>query len=178
MRKHQVTLVLLFSFMIGLTIGMSQEVPTVIKQKTNQQTVKQQRCMAANIFHEARGEGIEGMKAVAAVVANRVMSEGYPSTICEVVHQKYQFSWTADVSLRGVLSGFNKGFNGPTERYTVKDYLAYQDAYRIAQKPLMELSRAIPRGIKHYAHENVKNYWTRKMKVKYRVGKHVFYTKK
>jgi len=53
-------------------------------------------CLAKNIYYEARGEGIKGMQAVAQVTLNRTKSERFPSTICEVVYQKYQFSWTAN----------------------------------------------------------------------------------
>lgn len=52
-------------------------------------------CLAKVVYYEARGEGEMGMLAVAWVVLNRVMHPNYPKTICEVVYQKKQFSWTA-----------------------------------------------------------------------------------
>lgn len=52
-------------------------------------------CLALNIYHEARGEPLDGRVAVAQVTMNRVKSKRYPNTICEVVYQKSQFSWTA-----------------------------------------------------------------------------------
>lgn len=51
-------------------------------------------CLAYNIYHEARGEPKRGQLAVALVTLNRVDSKKYPDTICGVVYQKYQFSWT------------------------------------------------------------------------------------
>ena len=42
-------------------------------------------CLALNIYHEARGESIEGQIAVSQVVMERVKSPKYPNTICEVV---------------------------------------------------------------------------------------------
>lgn len=55
----------------------------------------QLECLARNIYYEARGEGIKGMLAVGQVTINRVNSGRFPDTICEVVHQKAQFSWTS-----------------------------------------------------------------------------------
>lgn len=51
-------------------------------------------CMASNVYHEARGEPEVGQVAVAQVVMNRVASGHYPGTVCDVVHQRAQFSWT------------------------------------------------------------------------------------
>lgn len=60
-------------------------------------------CMALNIYHEARGEPDRGKVAVAHVVMNRVASERFPGTVCEVVQQggevrrhRCQFSWWCD----------------------------------------------------------------------------------
>jgi spore germination cell wall hydrolase CwlJ-like protein len=60
----------------------------------------QVHCLAEAVFHEARGESIEGQAAVARVVMNRTR---YPKTfgksICEVVYQKGQFSWAPSEKL-------------------------------------------------------------------------------
>lgn len=50
-------------------------------------------CLAKNIYHEARSEDLLGQLAVAQVTLNRVESDNYPDTICEVVMQPWQFSW-------------------------------------------------------------------------------------
>jgi spore germination cell wall hydrolase CwlJ-like protein len=61
-------------------------------------------CLAANIYHEARGESPEGQAAVAHVTLNRVGSPGFPATICAVVHQRSgracQFGWVCNPRLR------------------------------------------------------------------------------
>lgn len=51
-------------------------------------------CLAKVIYYEARGESERGKLAVALATLNRVDSPRYPKTICEVVYQKNQFSWT------------------------------------------------------------------------------------
>jgi spore germination cell wall hydrolase CwlJ-like protein len=53
-------------------------------------------CLAAAIFFEARDQPIDGQRAVADVVMNRVESNRWPDGICGVVFQDYQFSFTHD----------------------------------------------------------------------------------
>lgn len=53
-------------------------------------------CMARNIYHEARGESRIGQLAVGYVTLNRVGKDGFGETVCEVVYQDSQFSWTDD----------------------------------------------------------------------------------
>lgn len=48
--------------------------------------------LAEIIYHEARGESIEGQQAVAEVVFNRVNADNFPDTVHEVLHQSKQFS--------------------------------------------------------------------------------------
>ena len=47
-------------------------------------------CLAQNIYHEARGEIVEGQIAVSNVVINRVKSKQFPNDICSVVYQRNQ----------------------------------------------------------------------------------------
>jgi len=58
---------------------------------------RQVLCLANNIYFEARSEPIKGQIAVAFVTLNRVSSELFPDSICDVVKQKRnnvcQFSW-------------------------------------------------------------------------------------
>ena len=51
-------------------------------------------CMAKNIYYEAGGESLIGKLAVAKVTLNRVANPKFPDTVCDVVYQKHQFSWT------------------------------------------------------------------------------------
>ena len=53
-------------------------------------------CLVENVYFEARGEDGLGQAAVAHVTLNRVKSPLYPDSVCEVVWQKGQFSWTED----------------------------------------------------------------------------------
>jgi len=58
--------------------------------------LKEFNCLVRNIYHEARGEPKAGKEAVGLVTMNRVRDPRYPNTICKVVYQPGQFSWTAD----------------------------------------------------------------------------------
>lgn len=49
-------------------------------------------CLALNIYFEARGEPIEGQRAVAHVTINRAREN--KTSICHEVFKKGQFSWT------------------------------------------------------------------------------------
>jgi N-acetylmuramoyl-L-alanine amidase len=51
-------------------------------------------CLSLALYHEARSEPLEGQLLVAEVVMNRVKSKDFPTTICEVVYQPGQFSWS------------------------------------------------------------------------------------
>jgi spore germination cell wall hydrolase CwlJ-like protein len=47
-----------------------------------------------NAFNEARGEPVDGIRAVLGVTMARVESICYPDTVHDVVYQRKQFSWT------------------------------------------------------------------------------------
>ncbi len=55
------------------------------------------RCMALNLYWEARSEGQEGMLAVGWVVLNRMAHPKFPNTVCGVIQQggkKLPCEWT------------------------------------------------------------------------------------
>jgi N-acetylmuramoyl-L-alanine amidase len=66
----------------------------------NQHSHSEFECLAMNIYHESRGEDFKGKMAVAHTTLNRVKSELFPDTICDVVWQKKQFSWTKNGDLK------------------------------------------------------------------------------
>lgn len=51
--------------------------------------------MARLIWVEARGESAEGQQAIAEVILNRLVTEGFPKTIEEIIFEKNQFPSTA-----------------------------------------------------------------------------------
>ena len=54
----------------------------------------QLKCLATAIYFESRSEPLEGQLAVAQVIRNRARSGRFPSSICGVVYQPSQFSFS------------------------------------------------------------------------------------
>lgn len=52
-----------------------------------QKLLGEERCLAEAMYYEARGEGVEGEKAIAEVVFHRMRARGYPRSVCGVVYQ-------------------------------------------------------------------------------------------
>jgi|TARA_R110001592_G_scaffold104954_1_gene295194 spore germination cell wall hydrolase CwlJ-like protein len=62
-------------------------VPPAYAEKPEMWKEQESVCMAMNIYHEARNQGLAGQLAVASVTLNRVADKRYPNTVCEVVKQ-------------------------------------------------------------------------------------------
>ncbi len=56
-------------------------------------------CLIKNIYHEARGEPDRGQLAVALVTLARSQDSRFANSVCGVVYQKNQYSWTREVQL-------------------------------------------------------------------------------
>lgn len=63
-----------------------------VKPKPKPKPKSEVECLAAVIYHEARGESLEGQIAVGQVVLNRKKSRAYPNNICKVAFQPHQFT--------------------------------------------------------------------------------------
>lgn len=115
-------------------------------------------CLAKNIYHEARGEGLRGQIAVAQVTLNRVASGKFQSSICKAVYANKQFSWT--------ISG--------TKR--VKDAKAWQDAVAVARAVLTQ-SIHLPDFKALYFHtRQVRPAWAKTKQVVAVINNHIFYS--
>ena len=73
-----------------ISITMSSSFPTegrTTSIEPDHAHVAAARCLALNIYHEARSQGTAGLFGVTAVVLNRVNDSRFPNTICGVVYQ-------------------------------------------------------------------------------------------
>jgi len=114
-------------------------------------------CLALNVYHEARGEPLLGQHAVAHVTLNRAKKRKL--SVCDVVFQPYQFSWTL----------YDK---------KVQDERAWAKALQVAQKAMKSSPKADPTGGATYFHTPAVNpSWNRHMKVAAVIGGHIFYIK-
>lgn len=61
-----------------------------------------QECLTAAVYYEARSEPVDGQRAVAQVVLNRVRDRAFPASVCGVVYQRSatvcQFTFACDGS--------------------------------------------------------------------------------
>ena len=117
----------------------------------------QLNCLAKNIYYETLGENLKGKIAVAQVTLNRVIhQQEFNKTICGVVYQKNQFSWTSS-------------------KQTISDHKQWHEAKHIASdilqgKLFLENFDAL------YFHANyVKPHWRNSKQYITTIGKHLFY---
>jgi N-acetylmuramoyl-L-alanine amidase len=113
-------------------------------------------CLALAVYHEARGENLDGQLAVAEVVINRVQDNGFPNNVCAVVMQKNQFSFYWD---------------GKSDK--PRDKTAFATAVNIAQDALD--GKVLGHGATFYHATYVRPYWADLFEPIGRVGKHIFY---
>ncbi len=124
----------------------------------------QWRCFAEALYFEARGETTEGLFAVGEVILNRVDSNAYPDTLCNVINQgtgrKYacQFTYTCD--------GLPETINEPR---------AWKRVGKVAQLLMDGAPRKLTNGATHYHTTAVNPSWSRRYPKVAQYGVHVFY---
>jgi len=116
-------------------------------------------CMAQNIYFEARSESIEGQRAVAHVTMNRVAHSNWPNTVCEVVFEPFQFSWTHLV-----------------KNHTPGNKELYSEVYKVAEAVYNNtLEDNTGSATFYYADYIDKPHWAYQMDETVRYGVHIFY---
>lgn len=116
---------------------------------------KEVTCLARNIYHEARGESLKGQVAVALVTLNRTKHGNYPSTVCGVVYDKGQFSWTS----------------APTR---IVNNTAWKSSIELAEA-VLEGNITLPNFNALYFHNvSIRPKWKTKVRP-LRIGNHVFF---
>lgn len=122
------------------------------------------RCLALNIYHEARSEPESGQIAVARVTLNRVESEAFPESICGVVKQggqkrhRCQFSWWCD--------------GKPDDP---KEQRAWKRSLEISRRVLADEVPDPTDGALYYHTDYVSPKWSRHFERTTRIGHHLFY---
>jgi spore germination cell wall hydrolase CwlJ-like protein len=121
------------------------------------------QCLTQAVYFEAGFEPLEGRKAVAQVVLNRVMHPAFPKSVCGVVYQGVnrpvcQFSFTCDGSL-------NRRPN-PS---------AWQEAAAVARAALGGYVETAVGYSTHYHANYVSPYWAPRLVKIAQIGAHIFY---
>lgn len=124
------------------------------------------KCLAMNIYWEARSEPVVGQVAVAAVTLNRVENRRFPDDVCNVVRQggeirrhRCQFSWWCDGK---------KDLPLEAEAWRRANTLARLTAAGVIDDPTG--------GAMWYHADYVEPYWAEAKKQVTKIGKHIFYT--
>jgi spore germination cell wall hydrolase CwlJ-like protein len=120
-----------------------------------------QQCLAEALYWEARGEGEDGMLAVASVIFNRVEDERFPDTVCDVIYDggetpPCQFSWWCD--------GKSDEPTNQAKWWEINS-LAY-DYLAISPEDPTD-------GALFYHADSIKTPWRRQLTA--RIGNHIFY---
>ena len=131
------------------------------------QTAAEIRCLALNIYHEARGEPDAGKYAVASVTLNRVASKHYPKTVCKVVYQK---RW--DYLRKRYVSAFSwTELDAPFST----DEKAWQKAAQIAEEVYNNPESQNLKTALFYHARHIQPSWARKKAKVAKIGRHIFY---
>jgi hypothetical protein len=122
-------------------------------------------CLARAIYYEARGESEIGKKAVAMVTINRANSSKFPDSICRVVYEKGQYSWTRGKAPR------------------IKDFSSYYEIRGIAENMYNSyyIGRIVPRNLKKLKNAlyfSAYGFNNKNLKFVTKIGGHRFYTLK
>lgn len=130
---------------------------------------KETRCLALNVYFEARGEAAEGQLAVAMVTMNRVRSRHYPNSVCGVVWQKKQFSWTHDGKRDRPTNHRAWKLAQKIARFTYQRYGTLSERTRNA----LDLTKG---ALHYYAPHLTLPYWAKALSVTREIGGHIFMT--
>lgn len=158
---------------------------TTFSSEVNHIDIAELKCMADNIYFEARTQIGKGQRAVAHVTLNRVRNKRFPNTVCGVVKQgryyksgrpvknRCQFSWFCDGKSDKIYlvktRGKHKGQTNPTI------FSAYTYAVSEAISAMSGLSVDPTFGATHYyAHKIVTPHWAKKFKKLVIIQGHTF----
>jgi len=131
----------------------------------------EESCLANAVYFEARSESVDGQRAVATVILNRVEAKNFPSTICEVVYQgsshlnACQFSFACDGK-----PDLPKPGRALAQAVEVAAE-ALSGGGEAADKTLQLISTAT-----FYHADYVKPRWSRSLTRLTKIGHHIFYS--
>lgn len=121
-------------------------------------------CLASALYYEARHEPLDGQRAVAQVVLNRLRHPQYPKTVCGVVFQGSeratgcQFTFTCDGALASPAA-----------------QAAFVQMRVLAEQALRGAVYAPVGGATHYHANYVVPYWADSLTKVQNIGQHIFY---
>jgi len=134
-------------------------------------------CLATNIYFEARGESLDGKKAVAFVTLNRVESKDFPDDICSVVYQAKHSTWWKEARDRNVplrnKCQFSWYCDGKSDRVINLD--EYDSLYRLASEVIVGKHEDNTNGAIYYHADYVSPTWRLAFTKTTQIDDHIFY---
>jgi len=118
-------------------------------------------CMAVAVYHEARGESVEGQLAVARVIMNRAASGKYPTTWCGVVKQPWQFSFVNP----------RTGYLPSVDQTSI----AWHKAQGVTRLAMANVVPSLSTDVLWYHANYVAPSWGRRLTRVSQIGAHIFY---
>jgi exopolysaccharide biosynthesis WecB/TagA/CpsF family protein len=121
-------------------------------------------CLAQAVYYEAASEGVDGGRAVAQVVVNRLRHPGYPASVCGVVYEGSdrptgcQFTFTCDGSL-----------------LRTPEASLWARSRKIAEEALSGHVFAPVGHATSYHADYVLPYWADSLDKMVQIGRHIFY---
>ncbi len=149
---------------IPLTHGPNPAAPAFLFKGSSATRQQALQCLASAVYYEAGSQDLDGERAVAQVVVNRVRHPAFPASICGVVYEGStratgcQFTFTCDGSL-----------------YRQPDSVGWKRAYRVAEAALTGYVYAPVGYATHYHADYVVPYWASTLSKNAIVGAHIFY---
>ncbi len=122
---------------------------------------EQANCIAVAIYHESRGESLDGQLAVARVIMNRAASGKYPGSWCRVVKQPWQFSFV----------------NPRTGHYPAVNEASasWRKAQAITRLAVSNAVPSVSNDVLWYHADYVAPSWGRRLSFVQKIGTHIFY---
>ena len=183
---------------------LTSQAKQIVWQEVNESKIPNSKhremiCLAENIYFEARAEGVEGKAAVANVTRNRVKSEQFPNTYCDVVYEgpvreswktrgkkvpddqrefyprknRCQFSWYCDGQKDIIWANYER--TGETIDLNAE---AWRKSVEVAIWTLgygtYRVNDNTNGSLYYYAHNLVYPYWADKKQLQVVIGNHTF----
>ena len=131
----------------------------VDKFSTGAPLTDEANCIAVAVYHEARGESLEGQLAVAKVIMNRASSGKYPANWCGVVKQPWQFSFVRHGEFPSVDVSSD----------------AWRKAVGVTRLAVANAVPSVPKDCLWYHANYVAPRWSNNLQRVEQIGAHIFY---
>jgi hypothetical protein len=138
--------------------------PFVLNARSPAERERAVRCLTNAVYYEAALEPLDGQRAVAQVVVNRLRDPNFPKSVCGVVYEGWerltgcQFSFTCDGALA----------RGPIPAL-------WERSRKVAEDALNGYVMAAVGAATHYHADYVAPYWAPALVKITQIGQHIFY---